>query len=191
MTVAHGLRRGSPRIIRRRSAASASSTIFPPRSSSRRWMRRLRAATGSLSSTRHRTWPEVLIAGREAIWLRYILQGWTYDPEALTPEEIGAYVRAYQKPGAVRGALSDYRAGAEDVAQDQADAETPIACPTLALWGEDFELVGKMWDVAGIWREMAPDLRTVPIPRCGHLPHEERPEEVNRALLGFLEGWEG
>ena len=44
-----------------------------------------------------------------------------------------------------------------------------------------------MWDVAGIWREMASDLRTVSIPRCGHLPHEGRPEEANAALLEFLE----
>ncbi len=135
--------------------------------------------------------PEALIADREEIWLRYILQGWTYDPEALTPEDITAYARAYQKPGAVRGALSDYRAGKEDVAQDKADREVKIHCPTLALWGEDFELVGKMWDVAGIWREMADDLRTVAIPQCGHLPHEERPDAVNAALLDFLADWKG
>jgi haloacetate dehalogenase len=135
--------------------------------------------------------PESLIAGREEIWLRFILQGWTYDPEALTPEEIGAYVRAYQKPGAVRGAMSDYRAGREDVAQDKEDEGSKIACPTLALWGQDFELVGKMWDVMGIWRKLTTELRTVAIPQCGHLPHEERPEEVNAALLDFLDGWNG
>ena len=135
--------------------------------------------------------PEALIQGREEIWLRYILQGWTYDPEALTPEDLVAYTRAYQKPGAVRGALSDYRAGKEDVAQDKVDRDTKIACPTLALWGADFELVGKMWDVEGIWRGMASDLRAAPIAQCGHLPHEERPEEVNATLLSFLAGWTG
>ncbi len=135
--------------------------------------------------------PEALIAGREEIWLRFILQGWTYDPEALTPEDIAAYAQAYRFPGAVRGALNDYRAGREDVAQDQQDAAVKIACPTLALWGEDFELVGRMFDLVAIWREMATDLRTVAIPRCGHLPHEERPEAVNRALLDFLQGWTG
>ena len=88
--------------------------------------------------------PEALITGREDIWLRFILQGWTYDPEALTAEDFDAYGRAYRKPGAVRWALSDYRAGREDVAQDQEDAQTPINCPTLALWGADFELVGRM-----------------------------------------------
>jgi pimeloyl-ACP methyl ester carboxylesterase len=135
--------------------------------------------------------PEALIAGREEVWLRFILQNWTYDPEALTPEEIATYVRAYQKPGAVRGAMSDYRAGREDVAQDEEDAAQKITCPTLALWGQDFELVGRMFDVEAIWREMATDLRAVSIPRCGHLPQEERPDEVNAALLDFLGGWTG
>ena len=135
--------------------------------------------------------PEALIAGREEIWLRFILQGWTYDPEALTPEDLTAYTRAYQKPGAVRGALSDYRAGPEDVAQDEEDADVKITCPTLALWGADFELGGKMWDMAGIWHEMATNVRTVAIPQCGHLPQEERPEQVNAELLEFLSDWRG
>jgi haloacetate dehalogenase len=135
--------------------------------------------------------PEALIAGREETWLRFILQGWTYDPELLTTEDLDAYARAYRKPGAVRGAMSDYRAGREDVAQDKEDRDAKIACPVLALWGQDFELVGRMFDVQAIWREIAPDLRAVSIPQCGHLPHEERPEEVNAALLDFLGGWLG
>ena len=49
----------------------------------------------------------------------------------------------------------------------------------------------KMFDVATIWRDMTTDLRTVSIPQCCHLPHEERPDVVNAALLGFLEGWKG
>lgn len=131
--------------------------------------------------------PEALITGREEIWLRYILQGWTYDPELFTPEEMGEYVRAFSAPGAIRGACNDYRAGPTDVQQDEEDADVPIRCPTMALWGEDFELVGKMWDVRGIWSGMASDVCFAPIAQCGHLPHEERPEEVNAALLGFLQ----
>ncbi|CAA9240575.1 MAG: hypothetical protein AVDCRST_MAG08-1601 [uncultured Acetobacteraceae bacterium] len=50
-----------------------------------------------------------------------------------------------------------------------------IAYPTLALCGQEFEPVGRMFGAEAIWREMATDLRTVSIPRCGHLPHEERP----------------
>jgi haloacetate dehalogenase len=135
--------------------------------------------------------PETLIAGKEEQWLRYFFSDWTYDPGTITGEVFDTYVRAYRAAGAVRGAMADYRANAEDVAQDAADAEVKIACPTLALWGEDFAGVGQMFDMPRVWAEMADQLRAVPIARCGHLPHEERPDEVNALLLDFLEGWKG
>jgi haloacetate dehalogenase len=133
--------------------------------------------------------PEALITGREEIWLRFIFARWCYNPDLFTDEEIAEYVKAFSQPGAIRGACSDYRAGREDVAQDQEDAETPIGCPVLALWGEDFALIPPLFDVMEIWRSMATDVRGVSIPQCGHLPHEEKPERVNRELLGFLESW--
>jgi haloacetate dehalogenase len=133
--------------------------------------------------------PEALITGREEIWLRFIFSSWCYNPELFTPEEITVYAEAYSKPGALRGAFNDYRAGREDVAQDQADQDKLIECPTLALWGEDFESGGKMWNFREIWSEMAKNVSFVSIPQCGHLPHEEKPDIVNRELLKFLEPW--
>lgn len=135
--------------------------------------------------------PETLIAGKEEPWLRWFFSDWTYDPAAISGEAFDTYVRAYRAPGAVRGAMADYRANAEDVAQDLEDAEVKIACPTLALWGANFGAVGEMFDMPKVWGEMASDLRAVAIDRCGHLPHEERPEAVNALLLEFLQGWEG
>jgi haloacetate dehalogenase len=87
--------------------------------------------------------------------------------------------------------MADYRANAEDVSQDLADADVKIACPTLALWGADFGAVGKLFDMPKVWGEMADNLRAVAIERCGHLPHEERPQAVNELLLDFLDGWAG
>lgn len=133
--------------------------------------------------------PEALIAGREDLWLRHLFSDWCYNPLAIDGEAFRTYVEAYRRPGALRGAMSDYRANAEDVAQDKVDADIRIACPTLSLWGADFHAVGKMFDMAAIWAEMASDLRTLPIPECGHLPQEEQPEQVNAALLDFLQGW--
>ncbi len=135
--------------------------------------------------------PEALIDGREDVWLRYIYRSWCYDPGALTDEEVAVYVEAYRQPGTVRGSMEDYRAMPVDVAQDEADADQLIDCPVLALWGEDFELVGKMWDVCDIWHGMAKSVQCVALPECGHLPHEERPDAVNLALLDFLKGWNG
>lgn len=135
--------------------------------------------------------PEALIAGREDLWLRHLFSDWCYNPLAIDGEAFRTYVEAYRRPGALRGAMSDYRANAEDVAQDKVDADVKIACPTLSLWGADFHAVGKMFDMAAIWSEMASDLRAVPIPECGHLPQEEQPERVNAELIDFLAGWVG
>jgi pimeloyl-ACP methyl ester carboxylesterase len=135
--------------------------------------------------------PEALITGREEVWLRFIFSSWCYNPELFTPEEIAVYLRAYSQPGALRGAFSDYRAGREDVAQDEADKDVLIQCPTLALWGEEFALGGKMWDFREIWSKMASRMEYFSIPECGHLPHEEKPEVVTGELLRFLEPWRG
>jgi haloacetate dehalogenase len=133
--------------------------------------------------------PEALIAGREDLWLRYFFSDWCYNPHAISGEAFDTYVKAYQKPGSVRGAMSDYRANAEDVAQDNVDADVKIACPTLALWGADYCAVGKLFDMPKVWAEMTTDLRTHAIPHCGHLPHEEQPAVVNGMLLDFLQSW--
>lgn len=135
--------------------------------------------------------PEALITGREEIFLTHLYRTWSYNPEMLSAEEIAVYVRAYQQPGTLRGACADYRAAAEDVAQDLEDADHLIDCPVLCLWGADFDGVGRAYDVAEVWRTMATTLRAVPIPECGHLCQEERPDLVNAELSAFLDDWRG
>jgi haloacetate dehalogenase len=135
--------------------------------------------------------PEALISGREELWLRHLFSDWCYNPHTISGEAFETYVKAYRRPGAIRGAMSDYRANSEDNAQDQVDAGTKIACPVLALWGADFYAVAKMFDMEAVWAEMAHNLRTYSIPECGHLPQEEKSETVNALLLDFLAGWAG
>ena len=95
--------------------------------------------------------------------------------------------RSARGPARSRGpATTTYRAAGEDVAQDEQDKATLIACPTLALWGEEFESGGKMWDFCEIWAEMAERVEFVSIPECGYHPREEKPEAVDRELLRFL-----
>ncbi|QNK01332.1 alpha/beta fold hydrolase [Dyella telluris] len=135
--------------------------------------------------------PEALIEGREEAWLRYFFSAWSHNKAAFTKEDIATYVDAYRQPGAVRGALADYRANSVDVTQDMADADTKIRVPTLSLWGAEFDGVGKMFDMPAVWAEMADDLRTYAVPGAGHLVQEEQPEIVNELLLDFLKGWNG
>ncbi len=130
--------------------------------------------------------PEALIAGHEDVWLRYFFSEWCYNPEMISGEDFETYVKNYQAAGAVRGAMDDYRAGTEDVAQDDADKDIKIAVPTLALWGEQSHVVAGLFDVPAIWQEMASHVQFSVIPRCGHLPPEEQPEAVSQAILEFL-----
>ena len=60
--------------------------------------------------------------------------------------------------------------------------------PFLVIWGED-----DPWTpVAGasIFQEFASkiNLQFTTIPKTGHCPHDERPEEVNRLILSWLRG---
>lgn len=134
--------------------------------------------------------PELFITGNEEQWLRQMFSEWSYNPHAISGADFKVYLDAYRSPGAVRGALSDYRANSEDLAQDLVDADVKIACPTLALWGAEFEGVAKLFDMPAVWAEMASDLRTHAVPLAGHLVQEEQPQAVNKLLLEFLDGWQ-
>ena len=135
--------------------------------------------------------PEALISGRESIYIRFLLHEWIVNKNTFSEEDLEVYDRAYSAPNGFHGALSDYRAAPIDWEQDKADVDRLIECPTLALWGADFEWAGKLFDMHQVWQSMATDVRGVAIPNSGHLPHEEQPDLVNQELLSFLEGWSG
>jgi haloacetate dehalogenase len=108
--------------------------------------------------------PEALITEREDIWLRWFFSQWCYDPECIQGKDFQAYVHAYQGAGALRGAMDDYRAAAEDIAQDNVDAEVKISCPVLALWGEQSPAIIGLFDLKAIWKQMTDDVQFVSIP---------------------------
>lgn len=130
--------------------------------------------------------PEALVTGREEVWLRFIFSSWCHNPDLLSDADIAVYLKAYSSPGGLRGAFADYRAGEEDVEQDKLDEKSMLEMPVLVLWGEDFAAGGKVWDFREVWRSYASHVEFVSIPKCGHLPHEERPDLVTEALLTFL-----
>ena len=98
--------------------------------------------------------------------------------------------RALRDPEVVHAMLGDYRAGLrEDREHDEADraAGRRITCPLLvvSLLQDDPELDYGA-DIVDIWRSWALDVQGAAID-CGHHVAEERPGELARLLLDFLE----
>jgi len=132
--------------------------------------------------------PERMIEANAAYYLRETLRRWARKSGAIEEEAIRAYLASLTQPARIHAFCEDYRAGATvDLADDDADfGRRKIACPVLALWGDD----GIAAEVEGagpldIWRKWADDVRGRGLP-CGHFLPEEAPEETLAELLAFL-----
>jgi haloacetate dehalogenase len=129
--------------------------------------------------------PERLIGADPAYYLRKKLQAWGRDESAFTPEAVAEYVRCFSRPATIHATCEDYRAAASvDLAHDEADLARKVACPLLVLWGAK-GFIQRQYDVLGVWRERADDVRGRALP-CGHFLPEEAPEECYAALLDFF-----
>ena len=99
-----------------------------------------------------------------------------------------AYERCFADPATIHASCEDYRAAATiDLAHDEADLDRRIACPLLALWGEQ-GLMHRHFDVLATWRAKAAgsvEGRALP---CGHFLAEEVPEPTGAELLHFFSG---
>jgi pimeloyl-ACP methyl ester carboxylesterase len=60
-----------------------------------------------------------------------------------------------------------------------------IACPVLAIQGEDDEY-GTMAQLEAIERQVKGPCELLKLPKCGHSPHRDRPEETLKGVLTFL-----
>lgn len=126
--------------------------------------------------------PELFAGANTDAYLRALIEALTYVP--LPEEDIAEYVRAFERPGALRAGFDDYRAIDIDEEHDEADAGRKIGMPLLAIWGEHAAL--KSVDALAVWREYADEVSGKMIEDCGHFLAEERPEAVLEALAGFL-----
>lgn len=104
-----------------------------------------------------------------------------HDDRLVTRERIDEYVAPLLRPGAVAAAQALLASG-DDLGLPGLVAQ--VRAPTLVVWGREDTWV----PVAQADRFVAaiPGSRKVVIEGCGHMPQEERPEEVARLLEEFL-----
>lgn len=110
--------------------------------------------------------------------------------DAFTDEDIEVYKEALRQPGALTAGLNYYRANVFK-SFFRGGVETPadgrIKVPTLFIYGEqDMAIIPDT--VRGLDRFIDAPYRELRIPDSGHWVQNEAIDEVNNALLEFLEG---
>jgi pimeloyl-ACP methyl ester carboxylesterase len=107
-------------------------------------------------------------------------------PAWLTPEDMDSLAGAFERSG-FRGPLNRYRAMDLDWSETEATGASPVTVPAIFIAGDRDMTVMLASNAIERMREMVPDLRRVVIiPEGGHWIGQEKPTEVNEALVGFL-----
>ncbi len=110
-------------------------------------------------------------------------------PSWLTEEDLAAFTADYSDPQAFTGPINWYRNNELNQGLMSPFQGRVIDVPALYVGG-DMDLVRAMRGIPELLENLslvAPRLHaSVTLPGCGHWTQQERPEEVNAALLDFL-----
>ncbi len=113
--------------------------------------------------------------------VRDTLRRMMFDKSLVTDECVSAYLDPLRRPGAWRAVLKLERAWRP--AWVEANLQR-VTSPALVVWGRNdtvhptamaYELSHRIGDA-----------QVKLLPACGHLPHEERPDDFNRLVIPFL-----
>jgi microsomal epoxide hydrolase len=127
--------------------------------------------------------PEMLIAGKERVYLDWFLRRKAANPACFSEADIDEYLRTFTRIGALRAGLAYYRAAEESARQNKLLLEKgTLKMPLLALSADH----GSIPDMAAPLRAYADDVHGETIAQCGHFLPEEQPEAVAAAMRRFL-----
>jgi pimeloyl-ACP methyl ester carboxylesterase len=127
--------------------------------------------------------PEVLIEGKERVYLNWFLRRKTANPFSFSEADIDEYVRIFQLPGALRAGMAYYRAFAQSAEQNRVLAsQGKLEMPVLAVSAD----YGSIPDMAGPLKACAARVEGTVIADCGHFVPEEQPEELANRLMAFF-----
>ncbi|QIW99429.1 hypothetical protein AMS68_004947 [Peltaster fructicola] len=132
--------------------------------------------------------PEALIAGKEGIYVEHFLTKICHNVDAFPPEAVDHYAAAYAQLGAMRCALSVYRAFEEDARENQKwiSEHGKCAVPTLILNGEYSRHEGAAESMAMEVIQQG-SLEIGVVASCAHYLAEEHPANFVDLVLRFIQ----
>jgi pimeloyl-ACP methyl ester carboxylesterase len=137
------------------------------------------AAMTQFMFNRLRDLPEFLVEGREAAYLRWVIEHLAYRPDLVAVDE---YIRAYSVPGAMKAGFEYYRAIPLTMQQNEQLRTEKLPMPVLAIGGEP----GAGAATIETMKLVSDDVRGEVIEQCGHYTPEECPQRFLELLQGFL-----
>src|ERR1700733_11110824 len=129
--------------------------------------------------------PEMLLAGREREFIgQYAFPAMTATPGAVTAADIDDFARTYSRPDGWRGAAGLYRAMLREGPEIRALAESPgLTVPVLAVGAG-----GGPFTAGTMSQAARSEISSVQLDGVGHYAAMEAPEELAKAVLGFVDG---
>jgi pimeloyl-ACP methyl ester carboxylesterase len=106
-----------------------------------------------------------------------------HDPTLATPERFDEYLAPLVRPGALTSMRSVLVTRARESATFP-EIVRRVRAPTLVVWGREDRWVPV--EQADLFEAAIPEARERILDGCGHVPQEERPQEVARLILEFL-----
>jgi len=126
--------------------------------------------------------PETLVEGKEREYLTWFYSNYSYNPAAITKEDIDEYVSHYSAPGGMRAGFEYYRAFPIDAEQIKEYSKAKLPMPVLALGGE-YSFGSAALDSM---KSLATDVHGGIVPLSGHWIAEEQPEFLIEQLVNFF-----
>jgi pimeloyl-ACP methyl ester carboxylesterase len=128
--------------------------------------------------------PEILLRGREALFLTWLFRAKSMRPWTIGALDIEEYARQLAAPGAIRTASAYYKTvfSPEGLAANRERAKRSLSIPVLALGGER----GVGAQMVDAMRAVATEVQGGEISGCGHYLPEEDPARIAQELLRFF-----
>lgn len=128
--------------------------------------------------------PELLIRGREEVFLTWLFRVKALQPWTITADDIAVYARQLAAPGALRAVTGYYQSAlsSEGIAANRLRAEKLLEIPVLALGAER----GVGDHIVKALQALASDVQGEVILNAGHYLPEEAANRVADLLVDFF-----
>jgi pimeloyl-ACP methyl ester carboxylesterase len=125
--------------------------------------------------------PAELTKGKEEVYVGWWFKNKVLKPDAISPDDVAAYVHAYAREGRMDAAFDYCRNIVEDMQFNAGHFKEKLAIPLLAVGGDH--------SIPAMGESLRPyfqDVTSLVVTDSGHFVPEEQPEALAKALFTFL-----